>query len=64
MRIRGVLMTCAQLNKNAIKPLEMIKRVQSRCWTLYVSLKKLFLEVLFFLLIVERKFFAKNSALP
>lgn len=35
-RIGGVLMTCAELNKSAIKPLELIVRVPSKYWTLDV----------------------------
>jgi hypothetical protein len=38
-RIVGVLMACAQLNKSAIKPLELIPKVPSKYWTLDVSQK-------------------------
>lgn len=36
-RIGGVLLTCAQLNRAALTPLELITKVPSKYWTLDVS---------------------------
>lgn len=42
-RIGGVLMTCAQLNSAAMKPLELISKVPSKYWTLDVRLFSIFI---------------------